>query len=68
MGRALAESRQEGEVKATRKAVLRLSRSCQLEVSADFEKKLDAIDDLDRLYQILEQVPRVKSIDKLKLD
>ncbi len=57
-----------GQLTTARKAILLLARSYSWEVSADFEKKLDAIHDLDRLYEALEHMPRVRSVEELNLD
>jgi hypothetical protein len=55
---ALAESKAEGlaegENRAARKAILLLARACHREVPPSFAERVRAIDDLDRLYRILE--------------
>ncbi len=65
---ALAEREVIGGLAATRKAIVLLARACKVEIIPTFEEKLDAISDLDRLYQILEQIPHVRSVAELDLD
>ena len=62
-----AEGRIEGKAEATRTAIIRLARHCLHDVAPDFEEKLRAIEDLDRLYEILERVPDVSSTEELGL-
>jgi hypothetical protein len=61
---ALAESR----VGVARKAIVLLARKFHREVPPDFEETLRAIDDLDRLYRILERIGDAPSIAELDLD
>jgi len=65
-GEAKGEAR--GRLEATRKAIVLLARRRHREVPPDFEDKLGAIDDLDRLYRILERVVDAPSIAELDLD
>ena len=73
---ALAESRAEGEARgkaqglleAARKAIVLLARRCHRDVPADFEETLGAIDDLERLYRILERIVDAPSMAQLDLD
>ena len=46
----------------------RLTKHCLRDVAPGFEEKLRAIDELDRLYEILERVPDVSSTEELGLD
>lgn len=57
-----------GKLDATRESIALLAKSCNCEVSPDFEEKLNAIADLDRLHRILERIPHVNSVEKLDLD
>jgi len=63
-----AEGRSEGKAEAARTAIMRLAKRCLRDVASDFEEKLRAIEDLDRLYEILERVPEVSSTEELGLD
>ncbi len=45
-----------------------LGRASTEEVPPDFEEQLRTIEDLDRLYEILEQVPKARSASDLDLD
>jgi hypothetical protein len=73
---ALEESRAKGEdrgkalgrLEAARKAILLLASECHREVPPSFEEKVRAIDDLDRLYRILERIVKAPSIAELDLD
>ncbi|HEX9732360.1 MAG TPA: hypothetical protein VGG06_10275 [Thermoanaerobaculia bacterium] len=56
-----------GRLEATRKAIVLLARRRHREVPLDFEETLRAIDDLDRLYRILERVVDAPSIAELDL-
>ena len=60
-----AEGRVEGELKATRRAIVLLARHRQGQLPDGFAEKLEAIDNLSRLYKILEQVPDVSSLEEL---
>ncbi|MCP4657150.1 MAG: hypothetical protein GY856_17210 [bacterium] len=57
----------EGKLDATRQAIVLLAKHHHGSLPADFEEKLEAIDDLSRLYEILEQVTEVRSLDELDL-
>ncbi len=64
---ALAESRAEGEVKATQENILLFARHRFPALPADFEAKLRSIEDLERLDQIVNQILEVDSIDEVKI-
>jgi hypothetical protein len=64
----LAAREARGTLKEARRAIGLLVKSCKLGVAADFEERLNANDDLDRLHRILEQVPHVRSTTELDLD
>lgn len=66
--RGEARGKAEGRLEATRKAIVLLVQRFHGEVPPDFEEKLRAIDDLDRLYRILERVVDAPSIAELDLD
>ncbi len=61
---ALADSKAEG----VRGAIVLLARSFHKILPAGFEEKLNAINSLDRLYQILEQIPRVRSLEEIAFE
>jgi len=73
-GEALGEARGEargktqGRLEAARKAIVLLARRCHRDVPADFEETLGAIDDLERLYRILEPIVDAPSMAQLDLD
>jgi Lhr-like helicase len=56
-----------GELRATRRAILLMTKENHEALPAGFEEHLNAIDDLERLFKILEQVPRVASLDEIVL-
>lgn len=68
-GRAEGEARGEarGELKATRRAIALLAGHRHDELPDGFEKKLEAVDSLQRLYEILEQVSDIASLEDLDL-
>ena len=61
------EGEASGALKATRRAILLLARHRHSQLPDGFEEKLEAIDSLSRLYEILEQVPDVTSLEELDL-
>ena len=65
LSEAKADCRAEGGLTATRKAIVHLARSIHKTLSDGFEEKLNAVDDLERLFAILEQVPKVRSLDEI---
>ncbi len=65
---ALADSKAEGEAKGVRGAIVLLARSFHKILPAGFEEKLNAINNLDRLYQIMEQIPRVRSLEEIAFE
>ena len=65
--RGEARGRVEGELKATRRAIVLLARHRQGQLPDGFAEKLEAIDNLSRLYTILEQVPDVSSLEELEV-
>lgn len=68
-GRAEGEARgrAEGELQATRRAIVLLARHRHFELPDGFGERLEAIDSLQWLYEILEQVPDVTSLEELDL-
>jgi hypothetical protein len=54
-----------GALEEARKAILLMAKKLKLEVSEDFEDKLEAINDLERFHRILEQIPDVHSTGEL---
>ncbi len=66
---ALADSKTEGKaegmLQATRDAIVLLARSIHKVLPTGFEEKLSSIANLDRLQQILEQVPKVRSLEEI---
>ncbi len=54
-----------GKIMATREAIALLARSLHKDLPNGFLKKLDEIDDIRRLYEILESIPRSKSLQEL---
>lgn len=64
---AIAASKEEGREEATRQAIgLALKHSCG-SAPDEVMEKLNAINDLSRLYEILEQAMKIRSIDELDL-
>ena len=61
------EGRTEGKLEASRDAIVLLAKHRHGQLPEAFEEKLEAIDDLDRLHQILEQVSDVSSLEELDL-
>jgi hypothetical protein len=66
--RGKAEGEAQGRFDAARKAVVLLARRCHRDIPPAFEETIRAIDDLDRLYRILERVVDAPSIAELDLD
>ncbi len=64
----VAQGVAQGTLAEARRAVMLLVKSCKLEMTPDFEEKLDTIDNLERLHRILEQIPHVRSTAKLGLN
>jgi hypothetical protein len=68
---ALAEREAIGEAKgkliATRQAITLLAKHCFRSLPAGFDEQLEAIDDLGRLYEILEQVHEARTIEELSI-
>ncbi len=66
---ALADREARGEAKgmlrATRDAIVLLARSLHKALPRGFEENLNAIANLDRLRQILEQVPKVRTLEEI---
>ncbi len=60
-----AEGKAEGMLQATRDAIVLLARSIHKVLPAGFEEKLSSIANLDRLQQILEQIPKVRSLEEI---
>jgi len=54
-----------GEVKAARKAIVRLAKHRHGSVPPEFVEKLETVDDTERLYHILEQVTEVPSLAQI---
>jgi hypothetical protein len=69
--KGLAEGEARGEAKgkliATRQAITLLAKHCFRSLPAGFEEKLEAIDDLGRLYEILEQVHEARTVEELSI-
>ena len=61
------EGRDEGALQATRRAVVLLAKHRYAQLPDGFEDKLEAISDLSRLYEILEQLADVHSLEELDL-
>ena len=57
----------EGKLTATRQAITLLAKHCFGSLPEGFEEKLEAIDDLGRLYEILEQVPDSRTVEELSI-
>ena len=66
--RGKAEGKAEGMLQATRDAIVLLAKSLHGELPEGFAEKLDAIDSLERLHQILELVPKVRSLGEIDLE
>ena len=62
-----ARGKVEGKVEEARKAVLLVVEHRWGSPQDDFVAKLEAIDDLDRLHEILEQALKVSSLDEIDL-
>ncbi len=66
---ALADREARGEARgmlqATRDAIILLARSIHKVLPKGFEEKLNGTANLDRLHQILEQVPKVRSLEEI---
>ncbi len=62
-----AEGKAEGKIEATRQAIILLAKHHHGSLPNGFEEKLEAIGDLSRLYEILEQVTEVRSLEALDL-
>jgi hypothetical protein len=65
--KGLAEGEAKGKLIATRQAITLLAKHCFRSLPAGFEEKLEAIDDLGRLYEILEQVHEARTIEELSI-
>ncbi len=63
--RGEAKGKSEGMLQATRDAIVLLARSLHRVLPTGFEEKLNAIANLDRLRQILGQVPKVRSLEEI---
>ncbi len=64
---ALVDRETRGALQATRRAIVLLARNRHAELPDGFEERLEAIENLSRLYAILEQVPDVASLEELDL-
>ncbi len=62
---ALADREAKGMLQATRDAIVLLAKSLHEVLPKGFEEKLNAIANLDRLHQVLEQIPRVRSLEEI---
>ncbi len=62
---ALAASEARGMLQATRDAIILLAKSFHKVLPKGFEEKLNGIANLDLLHQILEQVPKVRSLEEI---
>ncbi len=65
--KGLAEGEAKGKREATRQAIGLLAKHHHGSLPAGFEEKIAAIDDLSRLYEILEQVTEVRFLEELDL-
>jgi hypothetical protein len=65
--KGLAEGEAKGKLIATRQAITLLAKHCFRSLPAGFEEQLEAIDDLGRLYEILEQVHEARSVGELSI-
>ena len=54
-----------GKIMATREAITLLARSLYKDLPDCLQERLDEIDDIQRLYEILESMPRSKSLQEL---
>ncbi|MCP4656914.1 MAG: hypothetical protein GY856_16000 [bacterium] len=70
LGRVEGEARGEarGEVNQAREAVLLVARHRWGSLPNDFAAKLESINELDRLHEIMEQALEVQSLDEVDLD
>jgi hypothetical protein len=64
---AMADSKAEGKVEEARKAVLLVVEHRWGSLQEDFVAKLEAVGDLDRLHEIMEQALKVSSLDEIDL-
>lgn len=60
------EGRTEGRLAATHEAILLLARK-RRDLPDDFESSILAIEDFDRLHEILDRILEVRSVDELGL-
>jgi len=65
--KGLAAGEARGKLIATRQAIVLLARHCFRSLPAGLEEKLEAIDDLGRLYEILEQVHEARTVEDLSI-
>lgn len=63
-----AEGEALGQLEAARKAILVLASRCHREIPPGFEETIRVMDDIDRLYRILERIVDAPSIAELDLD
>ncbi len=66
--RGRAEGLSEGQIEAARKAILLMAGKFWSEVPARLAEQLETIQEPERLYEILERVPEVRSVEDLRLD
>ncbi len=62
-----AEGKAEGKLEGARQAIALLAKHVFVSLPSGFAEKLRAINDLSRLYEILEQVSEVRSVEELDL-
>ncbi len=60
---ALADREERGKAEGVRDGIILLARSLHKVLPAGFEEQLNAVAKLDRLYQVLEQIPKVRSLE-----
>jgi flagellar biosynthesis/type III secretory pathway protein FliH len=65
--KGLAAGEARGKLIATRQAIVLLARHCFRSLPAGLEEKLEAIDDLGRLYEILERVHEARTVEDLSI-
>ena len=65
--KGLAQGEARGKLTATRQAITLLAKHCFGSLPVGFEEKLEAIDDLGRLHDVLEQIPDVGAAQGLDL-